>query len=614
MPGIFGIVEKSAEPAGAAASGVLKAMAAAMQYEPFYTSRLYESRELGVFAGWVGRVDQAESLGPIVSPFEGQARGLSLFLAGEPYGEAIPDSHVEQRCRRDGRETLRILSQYETSREALPSNVHGQFAGFLIDEQRGESLLFNDRFGMERLFVFEDDRRLIFSSEAKAILAAVPETRSLDADGVAEFLACGCSFGERSLFRNIRVLPPGTLVTCPRRRPGRERPYFDRAVWEQAEPLPERDFLDRFGGALEGVIQRHASQPPAVALSLTGGLDSRMIMASLAAGRRSVSCYTFGSMHRDTYDVRVARSVAERCGQPHTVLPLGQDFLEGLDQHLERAVFVSDGYLGLSGAAELYLNRLARQVAPIRITGNYGGELLRGVRAFKASMPEGDFLSPELAQHVNRAITAFSRLDEMPPVSFTLFRQVPSGYGRYAIERSQVSVRSPFLDDRLAALFYRIPSRFTQLPEPSVALIEGWHRDLLAIPTDRGLLGNGGSLTRRARRLYREVLFKAEYWTGHGAPHWVSTVTRHRSGAWLEAMFKGRHKFQHPRAWIRRNLAEYARDTLLADGAAALTPFFNRRRVEAMLQAHLRGEGNYCEELDKLMTVALTGRHLLQSR
>lgn len=613
MPGIFGIVEKSGEAAGGAGTpfrGVLAAMAAEMQYEPFYTSRLYASADLGVYAGWVGRIDQAPSQGPIVSP----ERAVSLFLAGEPYGEAMPDGELEQRCRRDGREGFRIVSHYERSGDEFPARMHGLFAGLLIDERQGKSLLFNDRFGVERLFVYEDDRKLIFSSEAKAILAVVPETRSLDPDGVAEFLACGCSFGETSLFRNIRVLPPGTIITCARGKVPRARQYFDRAAWERVEPMTEWDFVARFGEALENVIERQASQPPQVAVSLTGGLDSRMIMAGLVATNSSVRCYTFGSMYRDTYDVRVARRVAERCGQPHTVLRLGEDFLRGIGQHLEKAVFVSDGYLGLSGAAELYLNSLARLVAPIRITGNYGGELLRGFRAFKASMPEGDFLRPELAAGVNRATAAFSRLDEMPPLSFTLFRQAPSGYGRYAIERSQVSVRSPFLDDRLAALFYRNPGRFTGGPEPSVALIERWHRDLLAIPTDRGLLGRGGSLTKRVRRLYREGLFKAEYSTGHGAPHWVSKLTRSRPGAWVAGMFQGRHKFQHPRVWIRKHLDAYARETLLADGGGSLAAFFDRGRVEAMLQAHLRGERNYCEELDKLLTLALTERHLLHSR
>ena len=126
-----------------------------------------------------------------------------------------------------------------------------------------------------------------------------------------------------------------------------------------------------------------------------------MIMASLDAPSGTLPCYTFGSMYRDTYDVRVSRKVARQCGQPHHVLVLGEAFVRDSPDYLEKAVFISDGYLGLSGAAELYLNGLARQIAPVRITGNYGGEMLRGFRAFNSSRPRGGFLSADLARRVD---------------------------------------------------------------------------------------------------------------------------------------------------------------------------------------------------------------------
>ena len=45
-------------------------------------------------------------------------------------------------------------------------------------------------------------------------------------------------------------------------------------------------------------------------MSLTGGLDTRMIMACRKPDPGSLPCYTFGSMFRENQDVRVARRVA----------------------------------------------------------------------------------------------------------------------------------------------------------------------------------------------------------------------------------------------------------------------------------------------------------------
>ena len=73
-------------------------------------------------------------------------------------------------------------------------------------------------------------------------------------------------------------------------------------------------------------------------------------------------------------------------------------------QYMEEAVIRSSGYLGMSGAAELFLNRQARAVSPIRLTGNYGSELLREARAFKGKLPDwvvGSTRQPALRQAVH---------------------------------------------------------------------------------------------------------------------------------------------------------------------------------------------------------------------
>ena len=90
--------------------------------------------------------------------------------------------------------------------------------------------------------------------------------------------------------------------------------------------------------------------------------------------------------------------------------------------------------------------RIARSFAPGRVTGNWGGELMRGVRAFKYVMPKGAFVRPQLAEFITEGRDAFTNTTAQNPVSFALFDQIPSqGYGRYAIERSQVLMRAPFL-------------------------------------------------------------------------------------------------------------------------------------------------------------------------
>jgi asparagine synthase (glutamine-hydrolysing) len=298
------------------------------------------------------------------------------------------------------------------------------------------------------------------------------------------------------------------------------------------------------------------------------------------------------------------------------VLELGTAFLADIHKNFSSAVFVSDGYLGMSGAAELYLNHVARSTAPVRITGNWGGELLRGVRAFKHIPPQGDFLSRELVHELSESAKDFAEKSTATPRSFTLFFQAPSqGYGRYAIERSQVIMRSPFLDNELVEWLYRMPTSAHDGREYSEAVIAHERPDLLSVPTDQGRLGDDGTVARHARRLARQILAKAEYWTSHGAAHGVGRLISSPLGAPLERAFRGRNKFQHFRAWFRRELSDFLREMLLRrEGSAELPSWCDVGRVAFMVNAHLAGRRNFTDELDRLLTLTLASENLLHMR
>src|SRR5262249_13504617 len=124
-----------------------------------------------------------------------------------------------------------------------------------------------------------------------------------------------------------------------------------------------------------------------IGLSLTGGLDSRIILARHQAPAGSLPCYTWGGTRRDCQDVRIAREVARACGQSHEVVVLGDEFLSRFSDHANRAIFLTDGGVDLGLAPDVYMNQRARQIAPARMTGLYGGEVLRRVRMLKPVLP-----------------------------------------------------------------------------------------------------------------------------------------------------------------------------------------------------------------------------------
>ena len=93
---------------------------------------------------------------------------------------------------------------------------------------------------------------------------------------------------------------------------------------------------------------------------------------------RCETSYTFTGPTGQTLDDRVAVRVAAACGLEHQLLRLGPDFFSNFAAHADRTVYVTDGCSGALGAHEIYFHRQARALAPVRLTGNYGSEILRG--------------------------------------------------------------------------------------------------------------------------------------------------------------------------------------------------------------------------------------------
>jgi asparagine synthase (glutamine-hydrolysing) len=206
-------------------------------------------------------------------------------------------------------------------------------------------------------------------------------------------------------------------------------------------------------------------------------------------------------------------------------------------------------------------------------------------------------------------------------LSFAVFRQAPwHHYGLLALEQTQVSLRSPYLDNDLVRTVFRAPDSaivkgdvFEDKDDDRVRLIGEGNATLRRIRTDRALLGHSGRLSNAASRGCLEFTFKAEYAYDYGMPQWLARIDHAFSRFHLERFFLGKHKFIHFRIWYRDFLAEYVREMLL-DSRSLSRPYLERKGIEAMVQGHLKGNRNYTTAIHKVLTLELVHRLFVDSR
>ena len=607
MPGIVGLITSMPREQ---ALPQLKRMLAALCHESTYSHGMWFEESLGVYVGWVARQGSFSDGMPV----QNESKDAVLLFSGEEFPEPDTADRLKKQGHELGGASASYLVHLYEEDPSFPAGLNGRFHGMLIDRSRKTAMLFNDRYGMHRIYYHQAKDGFYFSAESKAILAVRPELRTLDPRGLGEFVACGCVLENRTLFEDVHVLPSASTWLFRSASLETKSSYFNPRDWEDQLTLDAESYYAELREVFSRNLPRYFSGHQQVAMSLTGGLDTRMVMAWQKAGPGSLPCYTFGGMLRQCHDVTLARRVAGICRQPHSELSAGQNFLSEFAHYAERSVYLTDGCTDVSRAPDLYLNQRAGEVAPVRMTGNYGGEILRRVRAFKPEPPVSGLFASEVESHIRRASETYAGVLRGHPVSFAVFKQGPwHHYGMLALEQTQLSMRSPFLDNDVVRTVFRAPESTLTTNEVSLRLIADGNPALLRIPTDRGLAGERGRLSQKAARGLLEFSFKAEYAYDMGMPQWVAKVDHTFSSLRLERLFLGRHKIFHFRTWYRNALASYVRDTLF-DPRSLSRSYIERKRLEAIVRGHLRGDRNFTTEIHKLLTLEIIHRLFLDKQ
>ena len=432
-------------------------MVESLRHESFYTTGTWVDESLGVYVGWVARKGSFSD----GMPLRNERGDVVLAFSGEEF----PEPGTAQRLKARGHALdlngpSYLVHLYEDD-PSFPAGLNGRFHGLLADRGRGRAMLFNDRYGMHRLYCHQAKDAFYFAAEAKAILAVRPELR-----------ADGCALGGR-----VRRLRRGAREPhAVRRHTGFAGSFgvdVSQRLARTASQLLRSAGVGRAGNArsrilLPGTARDFHPQPS----PLFRGAGAHRDVAHRGAGHAHDPSWPQGpSPGRCPATPSAACSARIRmcrwrggwrrlCGQPYQVITAGKEFLAQFAHYAERAVYLSDGCADVSRASDLYLNEKAREIAPVRMTGNYGGEVLRGVRAFKPVEPMTGLFGAEFLSNVHRTAETYAA-NRCKAIRFPLPPSAKAPwhlYGVLALEQTQLAMRSPFLDNDFVRTVFRSPA------------------------------------------------------------------------------------------------------------------------------------------------------------
>ena len=172
MPGIVGIVTRM--PRERAEPEFIR-MVESLRHHASYEAGTWIDESLGLYVGWVERKDSFSS----GMPLRNERGDITLVFSGEEFPEPATGRHLKERghtINLDGPSYLVHLSEDDPR---FPAGLNGRFHGLLANRAASSAMLFNDRYGMHRLYYHQSKEAFYFAAEAKALLAVREEFRGV---------------------------------------------------------------------------------------------------------------------------------------------------------------------------------------------------------------------------------------------------------------------------------------------------------------------------------------------------------------------------------------------------------------------------------------------------
>ena len=166
--------------------------------------------------GFAHRVLKIESEAGARQPLTNPSGTITVTFTGQIFNRRDLRRELEANgaALTNGYDSEVLLSSYEMHGERCVDLLRGQFAFAVWDARTDTLLLARDALGICPLHYAIVGGDLIFSSEAKGILAHPNVRTSSDDEAVAEALLCGAIFRNKSMFAGVNSVGPGSTVSA----------------------------------------------------------------------------------------------------------------------------------------------------------------------------------------------------------------------------------------------------------------------------------------------------------------------------------------------------------------------------------------------------------------
>ena len=269
----------------------------------------------------------------------------------------------------DGSLLERVVRKGAVSLEAL----EGQFVALYWDVARSQIHIVNDRFGSRPFYLFRNGRDFYYASSLSFLFRLAKTKPSPDPIGWLQIFTYGQTLAQRTNRSGAVRLMPGSHMTIS--SSGIEDRQYWRILHEPCD-LNAEAHADAVFEAFQDSAAWRAKRRPRCLIALSGGLDSRIVAASIPKGTDAVAFTLLTSPDNQlNLEVKTAAKVAEHLGLPHEIWPITPG---NYSRIADEVVRLTDGLLPIHHPAKTmqFLERLNNDCG--YLMGGNAGNILAG--------------------------------------------------------------------------------------------------------------------------------------------------------------------------------------------------------------------------------------------
>ena len=341
------------------------------------------------------------------------------------------------------------------------ADLDGEYQIALWNAKSRSLLLLNDRFAALPLYVASSPSGTAFGGGVRGVLMAPGVTAEPDPQAIREAVTFGgYRLGGRTNIRKIEMTPPAAVIHITQETVTTRR-YWTWGELRDGDATDDRELLEQTRTLWSTAISRRLKDARLPGLTLSGGLDSRAILAEASHQEQRLRAVTYGVPHAD--DVRIAERVAHAGDAQWELFPL---YADGWLERRTRRIHDTDGLMDLVDLMHTEVLERMPSTFDVLLSG-FAGDAVAGSTLYFAGDPR-DFLNTmpyyggALSLRYDDALAVAEQLiqETMGSPRFAPYEhKLPQSTNRItAAARPYAIVRRPFVDYQFFEMCQRIPA------------------------------------------------------------------------------------------------------------------------------------------------------------